>query len=216
MSQPSPPRNYPNVKARLRLARTGPALPARESFHGYLAVGTRGSASATRPGVHVAAILGDLSGEPRPGGAPALAGGDHGHLVAVVALTSSAPGATELYGDLATGEGWVRRRGPRRRGPSPPMTLAPAAEQMLAGEPRQRRQRRGLVTRLGRPGAEYQGVLEGNEQTASLPERRHARRLTPYLLFSDVRDAANPNHFYPREIVALDEGAVADADLTPP
>ena len=38
----------------------------------------------------------------------------------------------------------------------------------------------------------------------------------PYLVLEDIRSAANAGMSYVREIVALDEGTVTDADLTPP
>jgi hypothetical protein len=213
VSQPDPQRDYPNVKARLRLTRTGPALPPRES---YLDIWLKGARFRVRDGAgrDVGAILGDLAAPRGLGAAPRS-------LEAIMDVWSqsaeagvAAAGATELYGDLATGEGWVRRHG-QAAWPIAAETLAPAAEQILAGEPDARLERRGPVTRLGRPGVEYQGVLEGEEQ--GIPYRSAVTRVVapPYLLFSDVRDAANPDHAYTREVVALEEGAVADADLMP-
>jgi hypothetical protein len=38
----------------------------------------------------------------------------------------------------------------------------------------------------------------------------------PYLLFEATRSAANAELSYVREIVALDDGRVTDADVTPP
>jgi hypothetical protein len=214
VSQPIPRRDYPNVNARLRLARTGPALPPRE---GFMDIWLKGSRFRVRDeaGRSVAAILDDLAAPRGLGAAPRS-------LEAIMDVWSqssaagpAAPGATELYGDLATGEGWVRRRG-QAAWPIAAETLAPAAEQILAGETDARLARRGSVTRLGRPGVEYQGVLEGEEQ--GVPYRSAVTRVVapPYLLFIDVRDAANPDHAYTREVVALEEGAVADAHLTPP
>ncbi|HEX3532553.1 MAG TPA: hypothetical protein VH988_36305 [Thermoanaerobaculia bacterium] len=41
MSRPDPPREYPNVKVRLRLVRRIPALPVRDGFQQIWLKGTR-------------------------------------------------------------------------------------------------------------------------------------------------------------------------------
>ena len=128
---------------------------------------------------------------------------------------ATACGVTELYGDLATGKGWVVRGG-QAAWPIAADELAPAAEQILAGELDRQLEPRGQVTRLGRPSTEYHGFLEGGDQ--GIPYRSEITRVVspPYLLFSDVRDAQNAGHYYTREVVSLEEGSAADLDLTPP
>lgn len=207
------PRKYPNVKARLRLSRKGPGLPAREH---YMDIWMKGSGFRVRDesGRDVAAILGDLSASNGLGASP------HSieEIMDVWSQSRDAnqedSGATELYGNLATNEGWVRRRG-QAAWPIAADKLAPAAEQILAGEVDTRLQPRGQVTCLGRICIEYDGFLEGEEQ--EVPYKSAVTRVVspPYLLSSVVRDIQNAGHYYTREIVALEEGATTDTELTP-
>ena len=124
------------------------------------------------------------------------------------------PRPTELYGDLATGEGWLfpSDGAPSRLSAS---RLAPVAEQILA-----RDKAAGLVpgatsTRLGRAATEYTGAVTVTEDGE--PFRNEVARVIapPYLLYEDIRSAGGALS-YVREIVALDEGGASDADLTPP
>jgi hypothetical protein len=123
-------------------------------------------------------------------------------------------GVTELYGDSATNEGWVRRR-EQAAWPLAADKLAPAAEQILAGKVDTQLQPRGQVTCLGRLCVEYDGFLEGEEQ--DVPYKTAVRRLVslPYLLSSIAREAQNASHYFVREIVALEEDVTTDKDLTP-
>jgi hypothetical protein len=214
MSQPSPSRAYPNVRARLRLARNHPALPPREDYMGIWMNGTRFRVR-DESGRHVTEILGDLSAA-RGLGVPARS------IEEIMDVWSQAQdrgaaarGVTDLYGDLATGEGWVLR-GEQAAWPIPADELAPAAEQILAGGLDKQLQPRGQVARLGRPSTQYHGFLEGQDQ--GIPYRSEVTRVVspPYLLLSEVRNAQNASHSCTREVVSLEEGATTDRDLTPP
>lgn len=207
------PREYPNVKARLRLSRKSPALPARENYMDIWLKGTRFRVR-DESGRDLAAILGDLSASNGLGASP--------HSIEQVmdvwsqsrADNEVVPGATELYGDLATNEGWVQRRG-QTAWPIAADKLAPAAEQILAGKVDPQLQPRGQVKCLGRLCIEYDGFLEGEEQ--DVPYKTAVRRFvsSPYLLTSIARDTQNPGHYYTREIIALKEGVATDTDFTP-
>ena len=127
----------------------------------------------------------------------------------------SSTGVTDLYGDLATGKGLVYRRG-LDPWPIEAETLAPAAGQIIVGGLDEQLEPRGRVTRLGRPATEYHGFLEEEEQGVLCRNEVTQVVSPPYLLFSHVHDARNAAHYYIREIVSLDEGIVADSDLSPP
>ena len=214
MSQQRLSRDYPNVRARLRLSRMGPGLPPRDSYMDIWLKGTRFRVR-DEAGRHVAAILEDLSASRGLGAAPRSMEEIMDIWSQAPDMSAAAPAATELYGDLATGQGWVRRGG-QAAWPMAAEKLAPAAEQILAGGLDQRLERLGEVTRLGRPGTEYHGFLEGEEQGHAYTSAVTRVVSPPYLVFSHVHDARNPGHYYTCEIVALEEGAATDPDLTPP
>jgi hypothetical protein len=204
---------YPNVKARLRLSRRGPSLPPRDS---YLDIWLRGTRFRVRDeaGRDYSEIFADVTASRGLGAIPRS-------LEAMMDIWSQEPDpdaptpiATELDGDLATDEGWVRRRG-QAAWPIRAAKLTPIAEQMLAGALDPRLAPRGVITRLGRPCVEYHGVLEGEEE--GRPYASVVTRVVspPYLVYSHVQDARHASHSYTREIVALEEGVVGDHDLTP-
>jgi hypothetical protein len=214
MSQQGPPREYPNVEARLRLSKVAPVLPPRESYMSIWMEGTRFRVR-DESGRDVATILGDVSSS-RGVGVPARSIEEMMDVWSQSRDTGSAArSVTELYGDLATGEGWVLRGG-QAAWPIRADELAPAAEQILAGGLDEQLQPRAQVTRLGRPATEYHGFLEGKDQ--GIPYRSEVTRVisAPYLLLSEVRNAENAGHSYTREVFSLEEGAAADSDLTPP
>jgi hypothetical protein len=205
-------REYPNVRARLLLSRRGPSLPPRD---GYMEIWLRGARFRIRDeaGREVGEILADVAAVRGLGAIPRT-------LEAMMDIWSQAPEpgapapiATELYGDLATDDGWARRRQELR--PIRAATLRPIAEQILAGALDPRLERRGTVTRLGRQCVEYHGILEGEEEGQPFASAVTRIVSPPYLLYSHVQDARYASHSYTREIVALDEGVVGDRDLTP-
>lgn len=207
------PGEYPNVKARLRLSRKGPGLPARENHMDIWMKGTR-FRIRDESGRDVAAILGDLSASNGLGASPSSIE----EIMDVWSQSQKANDvthiATELYGDLATNEGWVRRRG-ETPWPIKAEELAPVAEQILDRELNARLEPRGEVSCLGRLCTEYEGFLAGKDQVT--PYKSAVTRIVspPYVLSSIARNTKNPSHFYAREIIALDEGIVTDKDLAP-
>ena len=212
MTPPTTAREYPNVKARLRLSRRGPALPARESDMEIWLKGPRFRVR-DRSGRDVGAILGDITHKRGLGAPPASM--EEIMDIRSRSLRTDDSGETELYGDLATGEGWVRRLG-QPAWPIPVEELVPAAEQILAGELHPKLEVVRQVTRLGRPATEYHGFLGGDDPGAS-----HSTEVTrivsgPYLLLNSVRDVQNPDHYYTRDVVSLEEGGVTDSDLELP
>src|SRR5512132_284876 len=104
MTETKPPR-YPNVKVTLRLSRKGPGLPARESDMDVWLKGTRFRVR-DRSGRDVGSIVRDVT-HPRGLGDPP-ASMEEIMDIRSRSLRADDPGAaTELYGDLATREGWV-------------------------------------------------------------------------------------------------------------
>jgi hypothetical protein len=107
MSQVEPRAPYPNVKARLRLSRQAPALPKRETYMDIFMDGSRFRVR-DESGAHPSTILGDLL-------APGGLGRPPRSLEEIMDINAAwrrtgpvAPRPTDLYGDLATSEGWVR------------------------------------------------------------------------------------------------------------
>ena len=204
------PREFPNVKARLRRVQRSPGLPVRQ---GHMQIWLKGTRFRVRDeaGRHLSAILADLSAASGLGAVPLS-------LEEMMDIQSESrmplDGVTDLYGDLATNEGWVRRKD-QPAWPTEAEELAPAAGQILAGdlaglEPR------GQVLRLGRTCTEYQGVREGADDGISYRSAVTQVISPPFLLFSHVHDADDADRSYIHEIVSLEEGATADADLAPP
>jgi hypothetical protein len=210
MSRSNVPREFPNARVRLRRVQRIPGLPVREGEMQIWLNGTRFRV-LDEAGRHLSAILADLSAASGLGAVPRS-------LEEMMDIQSESripvDGVTDLSGDLATDEGWVRRKGqpawPARAG-----QLAPAAAQILAGE-LAGLEPGGEVLRLGRTCTEYQGVREGVED--GTPYRSAVTYIVspPYLLFSDVHDADDADHSYTCEILSLEEGAAADADLALP
>ena len=214
--QPMPPAAapppFPNAKARLRVAACWPPAPPREHF---LTIWTRDLRFRVRDesGRHVSAILADVGAERGLGAAPRTM---EDFMDAWSRPARPAASGTDLFGDLATAAGLVVRAG-QRPWARPAGDLAPVARQLLAAEaPAATSERRRPCVRLGRPATEIRGVAEGVDNGA--PYRNAVTRVIspPFLLYSDVRDAADAGHYYTREIVSLEEGAVRDPDLAPP
>ena len=201
---------YPNVRARLQLTLLHPTLPVRRSDMAIWLKGTRFRVR-DEAGRHVAAILDDVAA-PRGLGAPVRS------LEEAMDIWSQSPdgrsSATELYGDRASAEAWVRR-GDQPPWPMPADELAAVAEQILAGGLDARLQAQGPVTRLGRQAMEYRGVLRGEDQAGAYDSEVTRIVSPPYLLLSEVRNARNAGHARTLEVIALEEGACSDADLMP-
>lgn len=210
MSQP----DYPNVHARLRLAQRAPATPPRDAEVEIWLKGTRFRVRdlARR---RVDEILADVTA-PRQLGAPARTMEElmDRHAAARARPAQDAP-PTELFGDLATDDGWVY---PSKgaRWPMPARELAPAAEQILSRARMVGLQIGPTSTRLGRTCTEYRGLVTVTEDGAQYTNAVTRLIAPPFLLLEDTRDATNQGLSYVREIVLLDEGAVTDADVTPP
>src|SRR5258707_11330290 len=147
---------YPNVRAGLQLPLLPPTLPARRSVLEIWLKGTRFRVR-DEAGRHVAAILDDVAA-PRGLGAPVRS------LEEAMDIWSQSPdgrsSATELYGDRASSEAWVRR-GDQPPWPMPADTLAAVPEQILAGEPQARLAAQGPGTPPGPEGMGYRGVRRG-------------------------------------------------------
>jgi hypothetical protein len=190
----------------VRLTRTAPGLPRRESFMDVWMKGTRFRARDDW-GRAVGTILDDLLA-PRGLGKPART------MEEIMDRNAQAAGPTDVYGDLATNEGWVASHG-QPPWPMAAETLAPAAEQILAGELDPLLEKGAEPSCLGRRCITYHGLIEGEEESLPFQSRVTCLVSPPYLIAIDVRDAKNANHFYTREVIALEEESVADSDLTP-
>jgi hypothetical protein len=199
-------RDYPNVRARVRLTRAAPGVPRRESFVDVWLKGTRFRVR-DEWGRDVATILEDLS-EPRGLGKPARTMEDFIDASAQAAHPGAA-GPTDLYGDLATNQGWVSSHG-QPPWPMPAAELAPAAEQILAGALDPQLEKGEESDCLGRRCITYRGAIDGEH-----PSRVTRVVSPPWLIVSDVRDATSVNHFYTREVILLEEDGVTDDDLVP-
>ena len=209
MSQPG----YPNVHARLRIAQRAPSIPPRDSELEIWLSGTRFHVRDLA-GQPIQDLLGDVTA-PRQLGVPARTIEDMMDRHAEAQHRDASPAPTELFGDLATDDGWVYPSSGERR-QLRATRLAPVAEQILARDKANGLQHGAPSTRLGRAGTEFRGVVTVTEDGE--PYQNDVTRVIapPYLLFEDLHDAAHPGMSYVREIIAIDEGTVTDADVTPP
>ncbi len=209
MSQPG----YPNVHVRLRIAQRAPSIPPRDSQLEIWLSGTRFHVRDVT-GQMVQDIIGDVTA-PRQLGVPARTIEDMMDRHSEAQHPVAHPPPTELFGDLATGEAWVFPSiGERRQLRA--SKLAPAAEQILARDKASGLQRGATSMRLGRTSTEYRGTVAVTEDGEHYQNDVTRVIAPPYLLFEDTRSAGNSGMSYVREIIALDEGTVTDADLTPP
>lgn len=204
---------YPNVHVRLRIAQRAPSIPPRDS---ELEIWLSGARFHVRDltGQRVQDILGDVTA-PRQLGVPARTIEEMMDRHSEAQHRAANPPPTELYGDLSTDDGWVYpSTGERRQLRA--SRLAPAAEQILARDKANGLERGARADRLGRSSTEYRGVVTVTEDSEPYDNDITRVIAPPYLLFEDIRSAANAGMSYVREIVALDEDIVTDADLTPP
>lgn len=204
---------YPNVHVKLRLAQRSPATPPRDEELEVWLSGTRFRVRDPH-GRRSGEILADATA-PRGLGAPATTIEDMMDRRRAAPAARAAMPPTELFGDIATDEGWVVQPHGRPWRASA-RKLAVVAEQVLAGDKAAGLARVGPVTRLGRGATEYRGTVTGHDGSARFENAVVRVIAPPYLLLDDARNAGTGNSSYVREIVALDEGGVTDAELAPP
>ncbi|HMG52712.1 MAG TPA: hypothetical protein VK601_04515 [Kofleriaceae bacterium] len=204
---------YPNVHVKLRLAQRSPATPPRDEELEIWLSGTRFRVRDPS-GRRNAEIVADATA-PRGLGAPARTMEDMMDRFSAASAARPAGPPTELFGDVATGDGWVV---PAHGEPweTSAHKLAPVAEQFLARDKAAGLERVGPATRVGRAGTEYRGIVAGTEDGTTFENLVVRVIAPPYVLLDDARNAGTGNSSYVREIVALDEGSVTDADLAPP
>ena len=214
MNQEDAPRGYPNVRARLRLSRMGPGLPKREI---YMDIWMKGSMFRVRDeaGRDMAEILEDITAKRGLGAAARTMEGIMDIWSVTLDEGEATRGATELFGDMATDEGWVYPRG-KARWAIAAERVAPAAEQILSKGRETQLEPLRDVTRFGKTCTEYHGFVEVEDQ--GVQHRNEITRVIspPFVLFDQVRNAQDSEHYYIREVVSLEEGAVTDADVAPP
>lgn len=122
---------------------------------------------------------------------------------------------TDLYGDLESDDGRIYPSG-RKPWAKPASELAPVAEQVLAQDKMVGLQVGATSTQLDRTSTEYRGTVTVTEDGEPYENTVVRVIAPPYLLFEDTRNAANAEMSYVREVLALEEGTVTDADVTPP
>jgi hypothetical protein len=202
---------FPNARIRLKLRFQSPAADERTIEQ---TIWLRGSRFRVRDeaGRSLNEILGDVTA-PRGLGKPART------MEEIMdrddASRKKAPGVTDLYGDVASGAGLVVRWTDKPWAKSA-RDMAPIARQALSGDLTATFTRGGEVTRLGRKATEYKGVIEVQENGRAMKSNVVRVAAPPYLLLDDTRDASIEDFYYVREVLALDEGVVTDADVTPP
>jgi hypothetical protein len=202
---------FPNVHAHLRLTQEQPAAPPRIV---ELEIWLRGSRFRVRDlaGRRFEEIDADLKA-PRGLGVPARSMEDFMDRSSAARRPPRPP--TELYGDLATGDGWIFRAGTAPRS-EPAAELAHVAEQILAHGKDAGLRKIGDVTVLGRAAAEYRGTASVTEDGTPYHNEVYRVIAAPYLLVEKLHDSQVPGLSYQRELISLDEGSVGDADLAPP
>lgn len=122
--------------------------------------------------------------------------------------------ATELYGDVQSGEAVVHEAG-REPWATDAGVIGPVAEQLLTDGREATMEPVGEATHLDRPCREYRFAIEGEED--GIGYRSDVRWLVsgPFVLLRDVRDSRHRGLFAVTEVVELEEGSVAEADLRP-
>jgi hypothetical protein len=122
--------------------------------------------------------------------------------------------ASELYGDAETGEAVVLEAG-RRSWRTDVAAVLPVAEQLLVDGRETTLEPVGESTYLDRPCREYRFALEGEED--GVRYRSDVRWLVsgPFVLLREVRDSPRGGLYVLTEVLELEEGAVAGADLRP-
>jgi hypothetical protein len=202
--------DYPNVHVRLRLAGR-----AAVSFDSEVDIWLKGTRFRVRDSASrlLHEIIEDVT---TPDGL-----GMSVHSFEELLDQSSAPDwrrgspPTELYGDTATGKGWVYLPDRPRRAVSA-AEMAPAAEQILSRGKTAGLAATGPTSRLGLAATEYRGTLSATVDGE--PYQSSVSRVVagPFVLLEEVRSVATPSLSHTRTILAIEEGSVSDADVTPP
>jgi hypothetical protein len=204
---------YPNVHVRLRLAQHSSSNPPRDA---ELEIWLRGNRFHVRDPKHrrAAELIADATA-PRGLGTPARTLEEMMDRYTESRTPPVEAPPTELYGDVATGVGWVY---PSRGEPweTSAAKLAPVAEQILALDRDAGLEQTGTSSRLGRAATEYRGTVTVTEDGTAF--RNDVVRVIagPLLLLDDARNAGTGSLRYVREIIAIDEDTVTEADVTPP
>jgi hypothetical protein len=202
---------FPNARIRLKLHFHAPALPERTIEQTIWLSGTRFHVRDDA-GRDLHEILGDVT-YPRGLGLPATTMEEI--MDRKDAARREPKGATDVFGDLASDAGWIAPAGGTPWAKSAG-ELAPIARQVLSGDRTPELTRAVEVTRLGRTATQYDDVIEVQEHGRALRTEVVRVMAPPYLLLDDRRDAETASYYYVREVLALDEGVVTDADVTPP
>jgi hypothetical protein len=199
---------YPNARARLRWTRHAPVTPPVEAT---IVIWLRGARFRVRDetGRRYADILGAVTA-PRGFGVTPRTIEDFMDAGAA----DPGPGATELYGDGVTGEAVVHEAG-REPWTADPDAIAPAAEQLLAGDREPAPEPAGESTYLGRPCLEYRYVIDGEEDGIDYRSDIRCLVSAPFVLLREVRDSRHPDLYARTEVLELTEGAVTTPDLRP-
>ena len=201
--------SYPSTHARLRLTQRSGDDPPRVF---ELEVWLRGSRFHVRElaGRRLDELLADLRDPRQLGALPRTLEEIMDRDSSDRARAGRPRAPTELYGDLATDAGWERGARPRelRAG-----LLAPIAEQILARGKSVGLQRGAETTRLGRAATEYRGVVVVHADGKTYDNDVVRVIAGPVLLYEETRHGKLS---YTRELLALDDGPVADADVTAP
>ena len=200
-----------NVRARLRLAKQSPGLPRLE---GYLEIWIKGTEFRVRDetGRAFRQILNDIAAPRGLGQAPRT-------IEEIMDMSSRIRnqaewGAIEFSGNLATNRALIREAG-RSPWETEAEEIVPGAGQIVTGSSEERLTPVKTLTLFGRACTEYQGFLEGED--LGFPYKSMITRIVspPYIFINEVRDAANQDYYFIREVVDFDEGTVTNLEIEP-
>lgn len=203
----------PNVRARIHWRRTVPGAPDTE-YDTVLWLSGERFRVRDEHGRPYAEILGDVT-EPRGFGLLPRTMEAFMDAWALAAKPAEAP--TGLYGDLSTGDGRVYEPG-TEPWPVPAERIALLATYLLHGdEPGGDATPTGHAVHLGRECVEYTSHLTGAEYDGRAFHST-VRTLVAgaYVLSREVRDAEPSGLSLRSDVIELDEGVVADADVRAP
>jgi hypothetical protein len=202
---------YPNVHVRLHLTQCKPDNPPRKNEIEVWLKDTRFRVRELT-GRRLDEIIADATAPRQLGALPRTIAG---LIDCEPTAFARAAQPTELYGDVVTDEGWVYPPD-RPRASVRAAVLAPVAEQILAHGKSSGLEGGRSSTRLGRSSVAYRGRVNlsaNGEQFHNMVIRVIS---PPYLLLDDALDTRNTEQAYVREVTALEEGTVTDAEVTPP